>query len=303
MAVLNRNNSDNRLEVTVSEGVAPPPVAALADGHLNPGDCLAVRLSRPFERRTNEASLAECRLCGQLASDIACEPLLVGGTVIGSVLVAKQARITETERSRLRTTVIQATPIIANQRNLSLAEIRAATDALTALPNRREADDTLKRMSAQASRTVTPMAAILLDLDHFKQINDVHGHEQGDEALAAVGSILSSSLRASDFAARYGGEEFLLLLPNTTRDQARTAADKIRTLIEHADVRCGQLTASLGVAALPEDAGNPEDLLRQADRALYAAKERGRNRVEIAEATLGDSRWGRTPPESASLQT
>ena len=125
--------------------------------------------------------------------------------------------IGERERSRLRDSVVQAAPILANQRNLALAELRAASDALTGLPNRRAADETLKRMTAHAGRGVSPLAAVLVDLDHFKQINDIHGHEQGDKALAAVGADFRSTLRASDFAARYGGEEFLVLLPDTDR--------------------------------------------------------------------------------------
>jgi GGDEF domain-containing protein len=115
----------------------------------------------------------------------------------------------------VRDSVVQAAPILATQRNLALAQLRAASDALTGLPNRRAADETLNRMVAHAGRAVSPLAGVLLDLDHFKQVNDLHGHELGDKALAAVGQILISTLRTSDFAARYGGEEFLVLLPDT----------------------------------------------------------------------------------------
>jgi diguanylate cyclase (GGDEF)-like protein len=181
-----------------------------------------------------------------------------------------------------------AAPILANQRNLALAERRAASDVLTGLPNRRAADEALKRMVAQAGRTISPLSAVLLDLDRFKQVNDLHGHDRGDQALAAVGQILSAGMRASDFAARYGGEEFLLLLPDTDRQGAREVAEKLRLAIEHADLRdVGGLTASFGVAALPDDAADGENLLRKADRALYAAKARGRNRVELADPVPG----------------
>jgi diguanylate cyclase (GGDEF)-like protein len=287
VAVLNRNNSDDRLELTVSDAAHQTPLRDLPEARFTPQDCLAVRLSRPHKREAEESPLGKCELCGRLAADIACEPLLVGGQVIGSVLAAKHGQIKESEQAHLRSTVMQAAPIIANQRNLSLAETRAATDSLTALPNRRAADDTLKRMVAQAIRATRPMSAVLLDLDHFKQINDVHGHDQGDEALAAVGSILFGSLRASDFAARYGGEEFLVLLPDTARAQACVVAEKLRLLIERSEIRPGRVTASFGVATLPDDAGTADDLIRQADRALYAAKHGGRNRVQTAEADSG----------------
>ena len=209
-----------------------------------------------------------------------CEPLLVGGQVIGSVLVAATRKIGPEGRARLRDSVTQAAPILANQRNLAIAEMRAASDALTGLPNRRAADEAFKRMAAQAARTASPLTAILLDLDRFKKVNDQHGHESGDRALALVGSIISSTIRASDFAARYGGEEFLLLLPATDADGAMLLAEKLRMEIERAELMgIGSITASLGLAVLPTDAGEPVELLRKADRALYTAKETGRNRV------------------------
>ena len=95
--------------------------------------------------------------------------------------------------------------MLANLRNLAIAEARAATDALTGLPNQRACQDTLKRMLAHASRTMSPLSAVLLDLDHFKLINDRHGHNSGDDVLAAVGEVLAGCVRTSDFAGRYGG--------------------------------------------------------------------------------------------------
>jgi diguanylate cyclase (GGDEF)-like protein len=286
-AVLNRNNSDDRLEPSLGEGAATGPLVELPRETLQPSSCLAVRLSRAYERHAGEETLAQCGVCGKLAGEIQCEPLLVGGKVIGSVLVAEQRTITEFERGQVRDAVAQAAPIIANQRNLALAEMRAASDALTGLPNRRAADDTLKRMVAHAGRKLSPLSAILVDLDHFKRINDLHGHEQGDEALAAVGQVLASALRASDFAARFGGEEFLLLLPDTDRTQAQLVAEKLRRLLEEASISPEGLTASFGVAALPEDAADAESLLRKADRALYLAKRTGRNCVAPAAPVAG----------------
>ena len=133
------------------------------------------------------------------------------------MLVNKERPLVELERRRLRESVGQAAPVLANLRNLAIAELRAATDALTGLPNQRAVQDTLKRMVAQATRTMSPLAALLLDLDHFKQVNDLHGHDRGDEVLAAVGVALRNVVRDSDFVGRYGGEEFLVLLPATDR--------------------------------------------------------------------------------------
>jgi diguanylate cyclase (GGDEF)-like protein len=303
-AVMTRNNSDDRLETVVGENVTETPLRELATELVKPRSCMAIRLSRSYERGRGEEPLLRCEACGKIGGDVACEPLLVGGQVIGSVLVAREQAIDESERALLRESVVQAAPILANQRNLALAETRAASDALTGLPNRRAADETLARMAAHAGRTVSPLAVVLLDLDHFKQVNDVHGHDRGDQALAAVAQILITTLRASDFAARYGGEEFLILLPDTDRLGAHNIAEKVRAQIERADMSpVGRLTGSFGIAVIPDDAIDLSRLMRKADRALYAAKAGGRNRVELA-APTGDAADGLgrpTGPEPPNL--
>jgi diguanylate cyclase (GGDEF)-like protein len=285
-AVFNRNSSEDRLDPQLSERAGQTPLDAIQTEQLRPRSCMSVRLSRSYARTAAEEPLQRCDVCGQIAADVVCEPLLVGGQVIGSVLVTSASPISPADRDRVRNSVVQAAPILANQRNLALAELRAASDVLTGLPNRRAADETIKRMTAHAGRTLSPLAVVLLDLDHFKHVNDVHGHDQGDKALAAIGQVLTGTLRASDFVARYGGEEFLALLPDTDRTGAFDVAEKLRRAIERTDISgVGNVTASVGIAVLPDDAVEPEYLLRKADRALYAAKARGRNRVELAAAT------------------
>jgi diguanylate cyclase (GGDEF)-like protein len=280
-AVFNRNNSEDRLEACLPETVDRSPLRALETEQLRPRSCMAVRLSRTYARDPGENPLVKCEACGKVQGHILCEPLLVGGEVIGSVLVAKDGALAADEREHIRASVVQAAPILANQRNLALAEMRAASDALTGLPNRRAADDSIKRMVAHAGRSVTPLSVLLFDLDHFKRINDLHGHDQGDKVLAAIGQTVTTAIRASDFAARYGGEEFLVLLPDTARTGAVEVAEKLRRAIERLELaNVGSVTASFGVSSLPEDAVEPEYLVRVADRAMYAAKARGRNRVE-----------------------
>ncbi|MFZ0041784.1 MAG: diguanylate cyclase [Solirubrobacteraceae bacterium] len=285
-AVLSRNNSDDRLEPMFAEDAEQTPLASIEIDQQRPRACMAVRLSRPYEHREGERPLATCEVCGKTTGDVVCEPLLVGGQVIGSVLVASGKTIDARQRAAIRESVVQAAPIMANQRNLALAERRAASDALTGLPNRRAADETIKRMVAQAGRAMSPLGVVLLDLDRFKQINDLHGHEQGDKALATIGQVIASTLRTSDFASRYGGEEFLILLPDTDRESSAAVAEKIRRAIEQSELpNIGAITGSLGVACLPEDGVEPEHLVRKADRALYLAKAHGRNRVEVTEPT------------------
>jgi diguanylate cyclase (GGDEF)-like protein len=146
--------------------------------------------------------------------------------------------------------------------------------------------DTLNRMTSHSGRSGQPLAAIAFDLDGFKNINDRYGHETGDAGLAAVGECLRESLRESDFAARIGGEEFLILAPDTDLEGARVLAEKVREALMREEVPrlLERLTASFGVAVMPDHASSPEALVRRADRASYVAKERGRNRVEIARA-------------------
>jgi diguanylate cyclase (GGDEF)-like protein len=276
--VLNRNNSQNRLEATTPIDEESMFARRLTDSA--PSVCLSVRLGRPHSRSSENEPLLACSLCGDL-SRTTCMPSLVGGEVIGSVLVEHPEELEPAERSRIVESVTQAAPVLANLRNLAVAEIRAATDALTGLPNARALRDNLNRMVAQATRAQTPLSAVLCDLDHFKQVNDLYGHDKGDEALAAAATVLRLGLRESDIAGRYGGEEFLLLLPDTSLEGALVAAEKLREELLRVTIPgvAHELTASFGVACFPLDAADPETLVRVADRALYAAKARGRNCV------------------------
>lgn len=277
--VLNRNNSDNRLEAVTAVPESSPLAATVPEAE--PEDCLAVRFGQPADRAAGSAPLLACELCGAVEGSTTCVPSLVGGEVIGSVLVETAEPLDDAARGRLADAVSHAAPVLASMRNLKLAETRAATDALTGLANRRAAEETLKLMVANAARTLSPCAVVMFDLDHFKKVNDIYGHEKGDHLLAAVGDTATSSIRASDFVARFGGEEFLLVLTNTTLEGALLACDKLRLAISA--LRIPGLaqgpSASFGVAVFPEDGTEPEELVRGADRALYAAKSSGRNCV------------------------
>jgi diguanylate cyclase (GGDEF)-like protein len=282
--VLNRNNSDDRLDASCGD----PDLDERLQG-ATPDSCLAIRLARRHVDGPDRDPLLECEICGRTDARSLCVPSLVGGEVIGSVLI-RGSELSEDAADHVEQTVAQAAPVLANLRNLAIAETRAATDSLTGLPNARSAHDTLKRMAAHAGRAASPLAAILLDLDHFKQINDRFGHGAGDNVLAAVGDVLAHAVRTSDFAARLGGEEFLALLPDTPVTGALQVAENLRERIDA--IRVPEvdraITASLGVAVLPDHAGDPETLLRVADRALYVAKSAGRDRVELADVADDD---------------
>jgi diguanylate cyclase (GGDEF)-like protein len=286
--VMIRNASQNRLEAAT--GIEATPVLAKQLESAAPESCLAVRLAKPHMRRPGDSGLLVCELCGELPEPSSCVPTIVGGEVIGAAIVQMPQPLDEPHEEDLETSVAQAGPVIANLRNLAIAELRAATDALTGLANNRAVGDTLNRMAAQAGRSKAPLTAIMFDLDHFKRVNDIHGHAKGDEVLATVGAVVQSCVRESDFLGRYGGEEFVALLPDTSREGGAHLAEKLRQAIENLEIPDldRRLSASFGVATLPGDAITGEQLLRAADRALYAAKNAGRNRVEVVRS--GESR-------------
>ena len=169
---------------------------------------------------------------------------------------------------------------------LRLAE-QAVRDPLTGLFNRRYLDGTLEREVARARREGHPLSVVMLDVDHFKRLNDSYGHQAGDEVLKALGDLLRADTRAEDIACRYGGEEFLVLLPSMPLDTAKERAERWRTQLEQHDFVFGNfplsVTASFGVSGYPHHGKTPDDLTRAADTALYSAKNGGRNRVEIYE--------------------
>ncbi len=280
--VLNRNNSDDRLEAATA--VPDDSSLALSLSGATPRSCMAVLFARGHTEDPNRDPLSRCQVCGTSGRRTTCKPLLVGGEVIGSVLLDHPDPLLAHQAAAMADSVAQAAPVLANLRDLALAESRASTDGLTALANQRAVKETVKRMVAQASRALRPLTAIMLDLDRFKQINDTYGHGRGDDVLAAVGSVLTGTVRGSDFVGRNGGEEFVVLLPDTDTDAARDVAEKIRSAI--ADISVPginrDITASLGIASIPRDAGDGDELMRNADRALYLAKNNGRNRVETA---------------------
>ncbi len=283
VTVLNRNNSADRLEAVTALDSNSCLIKTLQ--HATPRACLAVRSGRTHHQGPG-SQLLDCGVCGGCSGSSTCTPLTVGGEVIGSVLVNPPYVPTPEQNERIQTSVAQAAPILANLRNLAIAELRAATDALTGLPNKRAVNDTLKRMLAQASRTISPFALVLLDVDHFKEVNDRLGHPVGDQALASVGAALASSIRDSDFAGRNGGEEFAILLPHTDQIGALEVAEKIRLAVAAISLPDGaSITASLGVAVYPDNATTTEKLERLADAALYVAKRSGRNRTELAGPT------------------
>jgi len=172
----------------------------------------------------------------------------------------------------------------------------AQIDPLTELRNRRALEERLKQEWARIQRYGGSFAVIMADLDHFKRVNDTHGHPAGDQVLREVAAILAGECRDSDLPARYGGEEFAVILPTHHAQDAVVMADRCRRKIEEACVHaCGaeiRVTASFGVAD-SEGCASGEEVIQDADKALYQAKQAGRNRVEAASRVPADGFAGR----------
>lgn len=159
--------------------------------------------------------------------------------------------------------------------------IMAITDGLTGINNRQEFDRLLEHEIERANRYQTPLALLMYDLDHFKQVNDRFGHNTGDTVLKTVTSLVNDNIRGIDIHGRWGGEEFMVLLPQTGLDTAKDVAKKLRrTIAAHPFDKLGSITASFGVVELAPHESS-KSLAQRVDEALYRAKELGRNRVEM----------------------
>lgn len=165
---------------------------------------------------------------------------------------------------------------------------QALTDPLTGLSNRRHYEMLFEREHERCRRHKSPMTVGMIDLDHFKRVNDTYGHDVGDEVLKFVAKVMQLPLRQTDILGRFGGEEFIVILPDTSLEQAQAIAERMRRALEddalmHGDVRIS-ITATFGLTQVRADDVDLQDCVRRADDALYEGKRSGRNRVTLAEA-------------------
>lgn len=198
-------------------------------------------------------------------------------------LVASDEALALEQRLRM----LEKENVELSMKNRALAEI-SSRDALTGLFNRWYVLEKIEAEMNRCLRHGSPMSLLMLDIDHFRQINETHGHATGDQVLQTVGRLLRESCRIYDIPGRYGGEEFCLMLPETTIERTMQVAERLRQRVEAAHVAAGEtilrVTASIGLAGLenvPDEAiFGATALVERADRAMGSAKDRGRNRVE-----------------------
>lgn len=249
-------------------------------------------------QRPLETSLAELRLLAWEAASFVLPFLLLVMLVIGwlsliiaqplrqlakgvqqpdGLLAAQEVRKVRSwyyEAAQLKRSILSGLELL--NRKIGKLNLESITDPLTGLVNRRGAQLALDEWEGDAR----PFAVVLMDIDHFKQVNDQHGHDVGDRTLQFLASQIRKVARASDVLCRSGGEEFMMLLPDTDLDDAAQVAERLRRLMEETASPTGRpVTLSFGVAHYPQTSPLPEKVLKGADEAMYRAKEEGRNRV------------------------
>jgi len=275
------NNSRDRLDLATQWGGL---AADSCVDHFAPNSCWALKRGKANMNRTEPGALR----CSHVAPDrVTLEiPMVARGQLHGLIEIVGDGEDAEARLNRIR----PIAAAIGDAMSLALSSMalrerlrnQALRDALTGLYNRRFLEETLERMALDSERRKSPVSAIMIDLDHFKRLNDVHGHAAGDTVLREVAKAIVTCLRQTDVACRYGGEEITVLMPDCPLAMAEKKAEQIRARV--AEVSAGEglsVTASLGVASHPETSGRAE-LLSMADAALYEAKQRGRNRVVVA---------------------
>jgi diguanylate cyclase (GGDEF)-like protein len=284
--------SRNVIESTVAWG------SGKAQQHFAPDECWGLRKSRPFVVNSPSHDLCCRHVDAATVGCTLCLPLTAQGQTIGMLHLYNPSHAggtmpvraqREFERCAKLATVLSE-HVAINLSNIIMKEsLRGLSirDALTGLFNRRYMEETIHREAERSLRHRTPLSVIAIDLDHFKRINDTHGHDAGDAVLRSLGQLLQSRCRTEDIACRLGGEEFLLVLPGMESAVAARRADEIRTamksLVSNFGSTCiANVTLSAGVASLSDRILGVPELLKAADEALYAAKKAGRDRVKIA---------------------
>lgn len=239
--------------------------------------------SNIVRERIEESATAHSGLSTQI-----CAPLYFRDELIGVLNLAKMTVCTELEKVILRTIVSIGAMAMENAKLFEKTQHLADTDGLTQLFNKRKFKELLEIEASRITRYKDighMLSFIMFDIDNFKSYNDQHGHPAGDEVLRRIGQLLRENTRQIDIPARYGGEEFIIIVPHVNKEGAFRLAERIRYLVEKEKFPGeetqpgGKLTISGGIASYPEDASDTDTALESADKALYAAKRAGRNKV------------------------
>jgi diguanylate cyclase (GGDEF)-like protein/PAS domain S-box-containing protein len=275
--------SSNLVEAVAAWGMPP------GERLFSPEECWGLRRGRAHVVEDLTVGPTCRHMHAAFVSSYLCVPMMAHGETLGllNLSAAEPGGLTD-EKQRLAVAVAEHIALaLANLRLRESLSRQSIRDPLTGLFNRRYMEESLEREMRRAGRGRHPVGIIMLDLDHFKQFNDTHGHEAGDNLLREVGAILQRSIRAADIACRYGGEEFTLILPEASLADATQRAEQIREAIRNVGIvhrrqAVAPVTVSLGVAIYPDHGPTGDAVLRAADAALYQAKACGRDRVAVS---------------------
>jgi len=299
------------LEAVASWGEAGPELDL-----FQPDDCWGLRRGQ-LHLVDSPGSGAACRhVATPLNGTSLCIPIVARSETIGilhwrfapraDALPEQEGNPVAEYRQRLAKTVAEQLALaLANVKLYETLRCQASQDPITGLANRRSMEAALQREVHRSARRGTELGIVMIDLDHFKEVNDEFGHEAGDTALREVGAFLARSCRGEDVVCRFGGEEFLLVLPDCSLQGVVDRAEEIRNgigelVVEHRGRRLRNLTASVGVALCPLHGGSPEAIVRAADAALYRSKDLGRNRVTVSSPHAAKRRSTAGPGAAAS---
>jgi len=218
--------------------------------------------------------------------------LEINGTWLGEITLTRRTKFTDEDTIQFEDFLCKLIYPVRNCLLFRQSQAAALQDSLTGLNNRGAFDNSLSREVDLAHRQHNPLSLLVLDIDHFKAVNDTYGHSSGDLALQALANSVTETMRLSDIAFRYGGEEFTLILSNTDAQSAKLVAERIRAAVAQISCNDGQrsfgFTISLGVAQLNQGENGPA-LFDRADQALYQAKKSGRNQVSCANQVISKS--------------
>jgi diguanylate cyclase (GGDEF)-like protein len=274
-----------QLSVLADRGLTPdmgPAVYAIAKWSMDRGQEFVSANLRDDERVHDPAVGAV------MAFPLSCRGRRVGAIMgLDRLASAREPRMAPSMLRAVRVLLEPAAVAIDNGLLLKRAEALSVTDDLTHLYNSRYLNTVLRRETKRASRSGRPLSLLFIDLDGFKGVNDTHGHLCGSRALVEAAAVIRSSARETDVVARFGGDEFALVLPDTGGEGAFAVGDRIRERIAahsflEGDGLAIHLTASVGVATLPDVAASAEELIAAADKAMYAVKDAGKNGIQAA---------------------
>jgi diguanylate cyclase (GGDEF)-like protein/PAS domain S-box-containing protein len=285
ITLLDENAQEIEAAYVIEHGKRLPPARFAAGAGLS-GHVIANQRSLKIDDFTSEAEhITSIPFALDQTQSGVVVPLMLKGSAIGALSAQSYAAYTysDDDQEMLELLASHAAIALENARLFSEVQELATTDSLTSIFNRRHFFALARGEVERSRRYQYPLSLIMFDIDHFKQVNDTYGHATGDMILQMIARRCRQHLRETDIFGRYGGEEFVVLLPLTDLANARLVAERLRQEAAKVgkDAKVDGVTISLGVAAMDQHCKDPETLLDQADKALYAAKDSGRNRVEV----------------------